>query len=139
MVGHPGEDDVAFDELRDFVSKGVIHHLGVFVYSPEPGTKSAARRDIPARITAQARMRSIMGLQRRLSKKRLHKMKGNRIQVLIEGYHPETELLLRGRAAFQAPDIDGMVVVNEGGADAGVLAEVEITGSMEYDLVGRIV
>jgi ribosomal protein S12 methylthiotransferase len=66
-------------------------------------------------------------------------MKGKRIQVLVEGYHPETDLLLAGRASFQAPEIDGTVIINEGGADAGDMAEVEITGSMEYDLVGRIV
>jgi ribosomal protein S12 methylthiotransferase len=138
MVGHPGEDEKAFTELEDFVAKGYIHHLGAFVYSPEPGTKSATRQDIPDRRTALQRRRRIMTLQQRLSKKRLHKIKGNRIQVLIEGYHPETELLLRGRAPFQAPQIDGMVVINEGGADAGDMPEVEITGSWEYDLVGRI-
>lgn len=139
MVGHPGEDGQAYAELRDFVSRGAVDHLGVFVYSPETGTKSAARQDFPARRTALARMRGIMGLQRSLSKKRLHKMKGKRIQVLVEGYHPETDLLLAGRASFQAPEIDGTVIINEGGADAGDMSEVEITGSMEYDLVGRIV
>lgn len=139
MVGHPGEDDEAFAELMDLVSTGAFHHLGVFVYSPEPGTRSAARRDMPDARTARARMRAVMALQRRLSKKRLHKMIGNRIQVLVEGYHPETDLLMAGRAPFQAPQIDGMVVINEGGADAGTLAEVEITGAMEYDLIGRIV
>jgi ribosomal protein S12 methylthiotransferase len=80
-----------------------------------------------------------MALQQRLSKKRLHKLRGNRIKVLIEGYHPETKLLLRGRAPFQAPEVDGMVIINEGGADAGTIVEVEITGSWEYDLIGRVV
>lgn len=139
MVGHPGEDDQAFAELESFVSQGHVHHLGVFAFSPEEGTRSAAMQGIPDRRTAQRRKRMIMTLQQRISKKRLHKLRGNRIQVLIEGHHPETELLLKGRASFQAPQIDGMVIVNEGGADAGVITEVEITGSWEYDLVGRIV
>ncbi|HPI94467.1 MAG TPA: 30S ribosomal protein S12 methylthiotransferase RimO [Deltaproteobacteria bacterium] len=139
MVGHPGEDEKAYAELEAFVALGRIHHLGIFVYSPEAGTRSAARKDIPPGRTALRRKRAIMSLQQRLSKKRLHKMKGERIQVLIEGYHPETDLLLKGRAPFMAPEIDGMVVINEGGADAGVIAEAEITGSWEYDLIGRIV
>jgi ribosomal protein S12 methylthiotransferase len=139
MVGHPGEDEEAFAELEAFVARGPVHHLGVFVYSPEEGTRSALMESRPDTRTARHRMRRIMALQRKLSKKRLHKLRGNRIQVLIEGYHPETELLLKGRAAFQAPQIDGMVIVNEGGADAGTIVEVEVTDSWEYDLVGRIV
>ena len=139
MVGHPGEDDEAFSELEHFVAQGNIHHLGVFAYSPEPGTKSSCRHDRAESRVALKRKRRLMALQQRLSKKRLHKLRGNRIQVLIEGYHPETALLLRGRAPFQAPEVDGMVIINEGGADAGAIVEVEITGSWEYDLIGRVV
>jgi len=139
MVGHPGEDEQAFAELEAFVAQGPVHHLGVFAYSSEEGTRSALMEGRPDVRTARHRMRRIMALQQRLSKKRLHKLRGNRIQVLIEGYHPDTELLLKGRAAFQAPQIDGMVIVNEGGADAGTIVEVEVTDSWEYDLVGRIV
>lgn len=139
MVGHPGEDDEAFAELETFIARGPVHHLGVFVYSPEEGTGSALMEGRPDTRTARHRLRRIMALQQRLSKKRLHKLRGNRIQVLIEGHHPDTELLLKGRAAFQAPQVDGMVIVNEGGADAGNIVEVEVTDSWEYDLVGRIV
>ncbi len=139
MVGHPGEDDDAFSELEDFVAQGNIDHLGVFAYSPEPGTKSSCRHNRAEGSVALKRKRRLMALQQRLSKKRLHKLRGNRIQVLIEGYHPETKLLLRGRAPFQAPEVDGMVIINEGGADAGTIVEVEITGSWEYDLIGRVV
>jgi ribosomal protein S12 methylthiotransferase len=94
---------------------------------------------MPEKRIADKRKRRIMALQQKVSKKRLNKMIGKEVKVLIEGYHPETELLLKGRASFQAPEVDGMVIINEGGADAGNIIEVEITGSWEYDLIGRIV
>ena len=79
-----------------------------------------------------------MEIQQGISKKRLHKIVGKRVKVLIEGYHPETKLLIKGRASFQAPEVDGAVIINEGGADAGTFCEVEITDSHEYDLIGKI-
>jgi ribosomal protein S12 methylthiotransferase len=139
MVGHPGEDEQAFCELESFVAQGNVHHLGVFAYSPEQGTKSFSLAGLPERRLALRRKRRIMAIQQKVSKKRLNKLVGNEVQVLMEGYHPDTELLLRGRATFQAPEVDGMVIINEGGADTGTIARVEITGSWEYDLMGRIV
>lgn len=139
MVGHPGEDDEAFSELEHFVAQGNVHHLGVFAYSPEQGTRSYALKGMPEKRIAAKRKRRIMALQQKVSKKRLNKMVGKEVKVLIEGYHRETELLLRGRASFQAPEVDGMVIINEGGTDAGNIVDVEITGSWEYDLIGRIV
>jgi ribosomal protein S12 methylthiotransferase len=64
---------------------------------------------------------------------------GKIIKVLVEGAHEETDLLLQGRHAGQAPDIDGKVIINEGFAKAGDLVEVEITEVLDYDLVGRII
>jgi len=64
---------------------------------------------------------------------------GKVIDVLIEGAHEETDLLLQGRHAGQAPDIDGKVIINDGMAKAGDIVKVEITDVLDYDLVGRIV
>ncbi|MEN6448490.1 MAG: 30S ribosomal protein S12 methylthiotransferase RimO [Syntrophaceae bacterium] len=138
MVGHPGEDDDAFLELEQFIQEGLIGHLGVFTYSAETGTRSSLMPDAPKRRVALKRKNRIMAIQQGVSKKRLHKMKGERVKVLIEGYHPETELLLKGRASFQAPEVDGEVIITEGGADAGTITDVEITGSHAYDLIGKI-
>jgi len=138
MVGHPGEDEDAFLELEHFIQEGLIGHLGVFTYSAETGTRSSLMPDSPKRRVAQKRKNRIMAIQQGVSKKRLHKMKGERVKVLIEGYHPETELLLKGRASFQAPEVDGAVIITEGGADAGAITDVEITGSHAYDLIGKI-
>jgi ribosomal protein S12 methylthiotransferase len=59
--------------------------------------------------------------------------------VLVEGVHPDTDLLLRGRSSTQAPEIDGSVLINDGTAAPGDFVTCEITDSHPYDLVGRIV
>ena len=138
MVGHPGEDEKAFAELEDFIRQGYIDHLGVFTYSPEEGTRSAAMPDAPSAEVAEWRRERIMEIQQDISRRRLAGFVGKTIPVLVEGYHPETELLLAGRASFQAPDVDGMVIITEGSPRFGAFSDVEITDTMEYDLVGRI-
>jgi ribosomal protein S12 methylthiotransferase len=59
--------------------------------------------------------------------------------VLVEGYSEETELLLKGRTARQAPDIDGQVYITAGNADVGGIVNLRITDSSDYDLFGEIV
>lgn len=139
MVGHPGEDERAFEELAAFVGQGWFDHLGVFAYSPEEGSASAMMTDhLDEEIKAMRRER-IMAIQQDISRKRLQGLLGEKVPVLVEGYHPETDLLLKGRAAFQAPDVDGHIIINEGTAQFGSFYDVEIIDTMEYDLVGRIV
>jgi len=138
MVGHPGEDGKAFLELEGFIRQGLIDHLGVFTYSPEEGTRSAAMRNSVPKKVKEERSARIMAIQQEVSRRRLEGLVGRTLRVLVEGYHPETDLLLKGRAAFQAPEVDGHVIINEGTARFGSFSEVEITEAMEYDLVGRI-
>jgi ribosomal protein S12 methylthiotransferase len=139
MVGHPGEGKKEFEELEAFIRQGSVDHLGVFAYSPEEGTRSAELRDAVSRKVKEERLARIMELQQEVSRRKLQTLVGSTIRVLVEGFHPETELLLKGRAAFQAPEVDGHVMINEGEAAFGSFSNVEITEAMEYDLVGRIV
>ena len=139
MVGHPGEDERAFSELEDLISEGYIDHLGVFAYSEEDGTVSAQMPPSVSDDLKTARREHILALQQEISRSRLAGLQGRRIPVFIEGYHPETDLLLCGRADFQAPEVDGLVIINEGSAPFGSICTVEIVDTMEYDLIGRIV
>lgn len=139
MVGHPGEDQSAFAQLEDFTRQGYIDHLGVFTYSSEEGTKSAKMPDELSQEVKDVRRERIMALQQDVSRRRLKSLVGKKLRVLIEGFHPETDLLLKGRSEFQAPEVDGVVIINEGQAPFGTFSQVEITDTMEYDLVGRIV
>jgi ribosomal protein S12 methylthiotransferase len=64
---------------------------------------------------------------------------GERVEVLVEGAHEDTDLLLVGRTATQAPEIDGRVILNDGTAATGQFVTAEVTESHDYDLVARIV
>jgi ribosomal protein S12 methylthiotransferase len=64
---------------------------------------------------------------------------GRRVEVLVEGVHPETDLLLQGRLPGQAPEVDGSVLIADGAASPGELVTCEVTEAHPYDLVARIV
>jgi ribosomal protein S12 methylthiotransferase len=138
IVGFPGETEAEFEELLAFVKEQDFAHVGVFKYSREEGTPS---HDLDGQIPAEvidARHHTMMQLLRKGSKRRLKKLIGKRLEVLVDGVHEETELLLKGRHKGQAPEVDGGVYINDGEASAGDLVEVEVTESFEYDLVGHI-
>jgi ribosomal protein S12 methylthiotransferase len=63
---------------------------------------------------------------------------GEQVEVLVEGAHPDSDLLLRGRLATQAPEIDGQVIINDGAAPTGSFVSCEIVEAHPYDLVARI-
>ncbi|MFH1830680.1 MAG: 30S ribosomal protein S12 methylthiotransferase RimO [Pseudomonadota bacterium] len=138
IVGFPGETDKEFDELMDFVRDAKFDNLGVFTYSPEEGTPAAKLSGrVPARI-AQERKRLIMDVQRDISRQKNAAYIGRTMKVLVEGPSEETPLLIGARHQGQAPDIDGLVYINEGNPKVGEFCEVEITESHDYDLVGRV-
>ncbi len=138
MVGFPGETEEMFEGLCDFVRMSEFDHLGVFVFSPEKGT-SAARlpEQVDSRIARNRRER-LMKLQNGISKKLNQRKVGQVLPVLVEGESPETDLLLAGRTATMAPDVDGRVLINEGEGVVGGILPVLITEAHEYDLVGKI-
>lgn len=139
MVGFPGETDKTFGELYDFVRKVEFDHLGVFVFSPEKGTAAARLGPTVDKDTALKRQATIMTVQAAISEKRNQQKIGSCQPVLIEGESPETELLLTGRTAQMAPDVDTRVLINDGNGIIGEIMPVEITEAHTYDLVGRIV
>lgn len=139
IVGFPGETEGQFSKLLKFVEEGWFDHLGVFTYSEEEGTAAAGMKNhIPEKIKEE-RQRAILGEQKRVSRKRLKKMVGKKLKVLVGGVSAETEHLLQARSEFQAPDIDGVVYINDGLVKPGCFYNVEITGSYDYDLLGRVI
>lgn len=139
MVGFPGETDAMFNELCEFVKWARFDHLGVFIFSPEKGTPAARLKQTVTREIAEARQAEIMALQSDVSKEINQQRIGQIIPVLIEGHSPETDLLLTGRTAFMAPDVDGQVLINKGDGQIGKIMPVQITEAHTYDLIGEIV
>jgi len=136
MVGFPGEGEREFRELLTFVREAEFTHLGVFTYSPEEGTKAARIKGRPSPEVAEERRSRIMELQQGISWKKNKAMIGSTIPVLIEGTGGG---VLQGRAAFQAPEIDGVVHITQGDAAIGEIVPVKITRAEPYDLRGEIV
>jgi ribosomal protein S12 methylthiotransferase len=139
IVGLPGETAADFDDLLGFVEEQRFERLGVFEYSAEQGTPAAEMTgQVPAKVK-RSRFDRIMKAQRRISRAQQQAMVGRRVEVLVEGRAEESEHLLAGRHAQQAPEIDGITYVNDGLAFPGELVTVEVTEAMDYDLVGRVV
>ncbi len=141
IVGFPGETDDDFRALLDFVAAAEFDHLGVFLYSNEEGSRSfALPNQVPA-PTARRRQNQLMALQRKISRRRLRRMVGKSLPVLVEGPSEETELLYQGRSERQAPGIDGCILINdiEGPApQPGDFRWATITEAGDYDLVARL-
>jgi ribosomal protein S12 methylthiotransferase len=139
IVGFPGETPAEFAELMAFVREAEFDHVGVFTFSDEEGTTSYDLEGrLPAR-TKESRQRKLLELQGRISKRRNRGRVGERIEVLVEGTHADTDLLLRGRMSTQAPEVDGAVLINDGTAEPGTFVTCEITEAHPHDLVARIV
>jgi ribosomal protein S12 methylthiotransferase len=139
IVGFPGETEADFERLCEFVEAAQFDNVGVFTYSEEEGTTAhGLADDVPAEVK-EARRDELMALQKEISLRRNESRVGERVEVLVEGTHPDSDLLLRGRTAGQAPEIDGQVILNDGTAEAGQFVTVEVTEAHPYDLVGRVV
>jgi ribosomal protein S12 methylthiotransferase len=138
MVGFPGETEEQFKELREFARETEFDRLGVFSFSPEEGAPAAKLKDRVSERIVRNRVKEIMELQAGISKKLNRRVVGKTIPVLVEGLSPETDLLLTGRTATMAPDVDGQVLINKGSAVVGEIVPVRITEAHTYDLVGGI-
>jgi ribosomal protein S12 methylthiotransferase len=139
IVGHPGETDADFEELKRFVEWAELDHVGVFLYSPEDGTRSA---EIDGRVddtVAEARRAELMALQRPISRERLELRVGTELDVLVEGVSDESDLLLQGRWWGQAPEVDGSVYLANGTSRAGEIRRVLVTDAADYDLMADFI
>jgi ribosomal protein S12 methylthiotransferase len=138
IVGFPGERQEDFDELLGFVKDAEFDHVGVFTYSDEEGTTSFELGDRVAPGVKAARRKRLMAAQGRLVAARNRSRVGESLEVLVEGVHPDTDLLLVGRTAGQAPEVDGSVILNDGSADPGSFVRAVVTEAQGYDLIARI-
>lgn len=139
IVGFPGETQESFEELLKFISEQNFDRVGCFQYSPEENTPGGKMEDQVDDETKQMRYEAVMEIQQNISRQKHKAYVGKTLEVVVEGLSDETDLLLQGRMSQQAPDIDGVVLINDGEAKVGQFVKVKITDSMEYDLIGEIV
>ncbi len=142
IVGYPGETDEQFQTLLDFVREQEFDHVGVFTYSPEPGTKAVTLDlpSVPAEV-AEERRNAIMEAQQAISLRKNQALVGQTLQVLIEAVGEleaeddagSSEPIAVGRARRHAPEVDGLVFV-PGELPVGALIDLEIAEAGPYDL-----
>jgi ribosomal protein S12 methylthiotransferase len=139
IVGFPGEDREAMDELVEFVRQTRFDHLGVFSYSYQEENPGADLGDpVPEKEKAE-RMAEVLEVQQAVSLEGNRRLVGQTLPGIVSGPLAEMNLLTEGRLKRQAPEIDGRLLINDGTAPPGTLVDVEITEAHPYDLVGRIV
>ena len=142
IAGFPGETENDFNEVLTFIKNVQFDSVGVFLYSDEEGTGACDLDGKVPRRMAVRRRNQLMKEQAKISTSKLSSMIGKTVETLLEGRSEESDLLLQGRMETQAPEIDGHVLINDvGGVEprTGEFYNVEITNSLEYDLIGRIV
>ncbi|MFA7257562.1 MAG: 30S ribosomal protein S12 methylthiotransferase RimO [Kiritimatiellales bacterium] len=134
ITGHPGETGEDFAELLAFVKEGRFAHAGVFTYSAEPGTLSAKMDDSVPQETKEKRRVLLMETQREVSATRCAAQVGKTLEVMIDGLGEEG---LVGRTQYEAPEVDGVVFLPDFDAVPGDRFDVNVTGSLDYDLIAE--
>ena len=142
IVGFPGETEQEFEELCAFVREARFDWMGTFSYSDQEGAHAyGLDKKLPPR-EIERRRKHLMGIQRQISKKKKKALVGQEFDLLLEGMSEETDLLMEGRTAMHAPEIDGKVFVNDFPAETtpqtGEFYRCQITEAHDYDLVARI-
>ena len=136
IVGYPGESEQDFVLLLDFLSQAQLDRVGCFPYSPVEGAAANQLADqIPEHIK-QERFDRFMQLQQTISTCKLQNKIGKTLSVLIDEVDDEGAI---GRSMADAPEIDGVVYLNEEKAvKVGDIVQVNIEHSDEYDLWGTV-
>jgi len=131
IVGFPGESEAEFSELLSFVEAFRFEALGVFEFSPEPGTPAARLGGAVDAAVAADRARRVMLAQRKIALAANRRRRGQRLDVLVDGDTAAGQCI--GRHAGQAPDIDGVCIFTRP-HKAGEIVRAKVVGSDGYDL-----
>ena len=139
ITGFPGETREQHEELMEFVDEMEFDRLGVFTYSPEEGTPAAEMLDQIDQEVKEERQAELMELQQEVAFDKAGEMKGREVLVMIEGKVADENAYV-GRTYRDAPNVDGLIFINtEEELVSGDFVKVEVTGALDYDLIGGLV
>jgi ribosomal protein S12 methylthiotransferase len=143
IVGFPGETESEFEELCQFVRDSEFDWMGAFGYSDQEGAGAfSEEKKLPER-EIERRRKHLMGIQRKISKRKKKALVGKEFDLVLEGVSEESDLLLEGRTPMHAPEIDGKVFINDvpDGTEpkTGEFYRCQVTEAHDYDLVAKIV
>ena len=124
--------DEDFQELKSLVEELEFEHLGCFSYSQEEGTVAGRMPDQIDEDTKQERLSEIMEIQKEISREKLRRYVGKKIPVLVSGPSEESDLVWQGRMSVQAPEVDGLVYLNDGPLRQGQIAKYLQRPNVEF-------
>lgn len=139
MVGHPGETEADFEELKEFVRKVRFDRMGAFAYSEEEGTFAANNyEDNISQEVKQARLDELMAIQQEISSELSAAKIGRQMKVIIDRIEGDYYI---GRTEFDSPEVDPEVLIERNGEQLiiGNFYQVEIVNSDDFDLYGHII
>lgn len=139
MVGFPGEDDAAFENLMGFVREQRFERMGAFAYCEEDDTYAARNfaDDIPQEVKDK-RLSRLMDLQQEIAFETAASMVGKTMRVIIDEQDADGRYI--GRTEYDSPDVDCNVYLPDSPAlEIGKIYNVEITGSDAFDLLGEAI
>ena len=139
MVGYPGESEVEFEELKEFVRAARFDRMGAFAYSEEEGTYAAKKFEdaIPYEVK-QARLAELMDIQQGISAEVAAAKVGKQMKVIIDRLEGDYYI---GRTEFDSPEVDPEVLIKKEDNDLkiGDFYQVEIINSDDFDLYAKII
>ncbi len=139
MVGHPGETEADFEELKEFVKRAKFDRMGAFAYSEEEGTYSANNySDEITDEVKQERLSELMAIQEEISAELGRAKIGKQFKVIIDRKEGNYYI---GRTEFDSPEVDPEVLIAEGDNELkiGEFYQVSITNSDDFDLFGEVI
>lgn len=137
MVGFPGEDEEAFDNLAEFVNEIEFDRLGCFEFSPQEGTPAFNMPDQVDDKVKNHRGEIIMNDQLEIVNLKNDEKIGKIYRVLVEDYDGYSDSY-SGRTYMDAPEIDGKInFTSSHDYNPGDFADVEVIGVNDYDLIGK--
>lgn len=138
IVGFPGETEVDFNKLYEFVKKGYFDKLGVFTYSKEDGTPAARLKEQIHPATKKKRYNLIMSVAKDISAEELKSYIGKEYKVLVEDTTFDHKFCV-GRSYMDIPDTDGMVIIKNCDTKlVGEFVNCKVTAVNNYDLIAKI-
>jgi len=140
IIGHPGEEEEDFEELKTFLKEYKFDRVNIFAYSDEEGTTAYLRKDKVDSETIEKRVKEIEKIVNKTTKERLKLYLNREIECFLDGI-TEDNLFYSVRPKLWTPEVDGDILINENEAEKleiGNLYKVVPTQLAKNQLIGKI-
>ena len=140
IIGHPGEEEEDFEELKSFLKEYKFDRVNIFAYSDEEGTTAYLRKDKVDSETIERRVKEIEKIVNKTTKERLKLYLNREIECFLDGI-TEDNLFYSVRPKLWTPEVDGDILINENEAEKleiGNLYKVVPTQLAKNQLIGKI-